>query len=94
MSPNRISVGCFGPREGRENDCTTLAASGQIPNFALIIATHLDVADLDESILGDLTTEWLNAAELKLSLGQQIKFLGHVPTYLRSQRFKIMKPGI
>ena len=49
------------------------------------------VADLDESILGDLTKEWLNAVDLKLSLGQQIKILRHVPTYLRSQRLKMMK---
>ena len=55
------------------------------------IATRLCFADLDQSILGDLTKEWLSAVDLKLSLGQQIKILRHVPTYLRSQRVKMMK---
>ena len=38
VSPNGLSVGCFGPREGRENDCTTLAASGVVPTFALMVS--------------------------------------------------------
>ena len=50
------------------------------------IATRLWLADLDQSILGELTREWLSAEDLKLSLGQQMKILRHVPTYRRSQR--------
>jgi hypothetical protein len=61
------------------------------PRLSRTFATRLAIADLDQSILGDLTKEWLSAVELKLSLGQQIKILRHFLTYLRSQRVKMMK---
>ncbi len=52
------------------------------------IATRFNQADLDESLLGELTKECLAGVDLKLSVGQQMKIMRYIPIFLMLKRLR------